>query len=101
VSHLVPYCIFQEFFEVKVVSGEPFVRTLENRDSVRHRETVVDATPRQRASLVKAQKVGYRWFGFDYKDDILEPSPEATWNAFHGVLHHSVEVSGSHLAIPL
>ena len=53
VRHLVPYCISQEFFQVRAVPGHAYVRALEDGDAVRHGESVADAPGGQGPALIQ------------------------------------------------
>ena len=54
VSHLVPYCIFDQFFEVMAVSGEALMRSLVDDDAIRKLKTLAHAPVSQRMAVIES-----------------------------------------------
>jgi len=69
------------------------MRPLENRDLVRHGESVAHAALGQRATLIKAQQARFRGLGFDDENDINHPLAEAGSDGGQGPLHQQVELA--------
>jgi hypothetical protein len=97
VGYLVPYCIFQEFFKVDGASGQPFVRPLEDCDSIRHGEAVSHASTSQWSSLVESEQVRDWRFRFHNEGHVLEPAAKPGGYGAKGLLHQLVELLGVHL----
>lgn len=97
VGYLVPYCIFQEFFEVDGAPGQPLVGPLEDRDAIRHSEAVPDASTGQGASLVESEQVWNRRFRFHNEGHVLQSAAKPGRYGEKSLFHQPVELLRVHL----
>src|ERR1019366_828000 len=107
VRHLVPDRILHQLREVLRTARQALVRTLENRDAVRHRIRFEHTPPGQRTPFIETQqRLAARHsparqlprvrLGFHDHGDILQPFAKARRNAFIRGGHQTVKLGGLH-----
>src|SRR5258707_4681522 len=103
VGNLVPQSVGNQFEKRFPARSHALMWTLKQDDLIGHGEAVKDATPRQRASLIKTKKgcsppdpcaaqLGWCWFRLYNDGDILHALAEPQGDAPHGLFYKSIEV---------
>jgi len=97
VRHLVPNGVPDDPLQMLRPPRHPFVRTLVNRNPVRHGKLVKDTPLGQGASLVEPQQPRLRRFALDSEDDIPDPFAIDGWNRPDRPLHQELEFHSRHI----
>ena len=89
---LVPHRVGDDLFKFDRVASHAFVRTLVNRDPIRHPKTLPDRAVRERHALIQPQQSRARRLAFHDDRDILKTATEPRWNPTQRTFYDFVEL---------
>ena len=89
---LMPDRFGNKLLELFHAPGHALVRSLINRDLIRHAEALAHAANGERSPVIQAQQAAPRRLGLDDNDDIVEALAESAGDALEGALHELIEI---------